>query len=707
MNFKKTGGCGRRSISHYRNALLLGCAAIVTLTPSRLLAQEAETSDTAIVLDTITVGGTRADDDRRSIVATQTSSGSKLPAAILDTPASVSVITAKEMQQRGVQSVEDALKYTAGVTTDYYGSDNRFDFFKIRGFDAHMYRDGLTLGRPFGGVREEVYAFERIEVLKGANSTVFGVADPGGAVNFVTKRPKNERFGEAYLTGGSFNRKEVGLDFGDNITPDGKFSFRVTGMVRDADDEYKHSRDDQQFFMGGLTWRPSDATSLTVVYDYLNRDGVPGSGGHPVGSDLNRRLFFGEPDFNYRGTDRSTVSVMFDHDFGSGLSFSSNARYSDTKTDFGYAYISATPTNGSTLVNRAFFGNDYSSEHFIADARLQYDATFNNVKSRTLAGVEYNEFLSSTDTYWGAAPSINWLNPIFTGPPVSLPLISSTKNDQKTKSVYLQQELTIAEKLIATVGLRNDWLDLKSTNRLTGRLSDDDVSEFTKRIGVTYKWTDQLATYASYAESAAPPTIGLEPERGEQFELGIKYQPDAFPGLFSAAIYDLSKTNITVTNPATLIQSTIGEVRVRGIDLEAKAELMNNISLTAAYSYLDAEIVDDGNAGNKGNRPSFVPRHTASLWLNYLWKGSGIRGDMTFGVGGRYTGSYYFNEANTASTGSNFVVDAAVSYKVRESTSLELNVSNLFDRKHVAYGGFGADWYNPGRRISATLRHTW
>ena len=122
------------------------------------------------------------------------------------------------------QTVEEVLQYTAGVTTDFYGSDDRFDYFKIRGFDAMLYRDGLILGRPFGGVREEAYAFERVEVLKGANSATFGVSDPGGAVNFVTKRPKSEKFGEAYVTGGSYSRKEVGFDFGDNLTEDDTLS---------------------------------------------------------------------------------------------------------------------------------------------------------------------------------------------------------------------------------------------------------------------------------------------------------------------------------------------------------------------------------------------------------------------------------------------------------------------------------------------------
>ncbi|MEP7453881.1 TonB-dependent siderophore receptor [Phyllobacterium sp. SB3] len=686
--------------------VLVSCTALVVFAPAKSLAQQAENTGPGIVLDTITIDG--RDDDSKSIVATKTSSGSKMATDILDTPASVSVITAKEMQQRGAQSVEQALQYTAGVSTDFYGSDDRFDFFKIRGFDAYTYRDGLPLGRPFGGLREEVYAYDRVEVLKGANSTIFGVSDPGGSVNYVTKKPKSEKFGEAYVTGGSYNRKEVGFDFGDNLTKDNTLSYRLTGKFRDADAEYDYSRDDEKFFIGGLTWRPTDMTSLTVVFDHLHRNGVPGSGGHPVGSDFSRSRFFGEPDYNYRGTDRNTVSVMFDHDFGNGFSFNSNARYSDAKTDFGYAYIASTPNDGSTIARRDFFGNESSNENFVIDGRLQYEVNFKDIESRTLVGVEYNKSSSSNGTYYGPAGSIDWNNPVYSGGPANLPLISSTRTRQNTKAVYIQQDLTFAEKLIATVGLRNDWLDIEERNRLNPEASGEaDLSELTSRFGLTYKLTDEMSIYASYAESVAPPTVGLDPEEGEQYEVGVKYQPTAFPALFTASVYELTKNNITVTDPVTSVQSTIGEVRVRGLDLEAKAEITDSLSLTAAYSYLDSEIVENGGRGDEGNRPSFVSKHQGSLWANYKIEGSGRRGDVIFGLGSRYTGSYYFDNGNTTKTKGNVVVDASFSYEFLDKSTLDVNVSNLFDKKYVAYGGFGADFYNPGREIAVSLRRTW
>ncbi|MBS9721245.1 TonB-dependent siderophore receptor [Tianweitania sp. BSSL-BM11] len=707
-----TNGHNRAPVRH-RAAVLLGCTAVMAFVPTLGFAQQAEATGNAVVLQQVVVSGggngVGGDDDGNSIVAEHTNVGGKIPAAILDTPASVSVVTSKEIEKRDAESVEEVLQYTAGVVTDFYGSDDRFDFFQIRGFDAYTYRDGLTLGRPFGGIREEPYAYERVEVLKGGSSTTFGVSDPGGAVNYVTKTPKRDRFGEVYVTGGSFERKEVGFDFGDNITEDDTLSYRLTGKLKDADLEYEHSRNDDKFIQGGLTWRPDGATNFTVVFDHLHKNGVPGSGGYPNGYDFDRsKDFFGEPGYNFRGTDRNTVSAFFDHDFGNGLSFAANTRYSDADTDFGYAYISSTPTDGSTIAQRAFFGSDVASRQWIGDARLQYDRSFGTVESKTLVGLMHNDQVSDSKSYFGGAPGIDWTNPVYTGRPASVPLYQAQKNDQQTTGLYFQEELTFADKLIASIGLRNDWIDTELTNNLTGRTTSGDFSEFTKRFGLTYKITPELATYASYAESVVPASSLLnDVERGEQYELGVKYQPLAFPGLFTASVYDLRKTNLTVTDPISLLPSSIGEVRVRGVDLEAKAELPQNFSLTAAYSYLDAEITENGTGGNEGNRPQFIPENIASLWLDYTLQGEGKRGDLTVGGGIRYVGSYFLSAVNDSSSDDHVIVDAALNYEIVENTSLQVNVNNIFDEKHVAYGGFGADFYNPGRSFSATLRKTW
>lgn len=702
---KKSANSGQQR-HHYDKAILLGCTALVALTPLQILAQEAGAAG-GTVLETIVVDGSGGDDNERSIVARQTTGAGKMPSEVLTTAASVSVITAKEIKERAATSVEQVVQYTAGVVTDFYGSDDRWDFFDIRGFTPYTYRDGLAIGRTFGGVREEPYAFESIEVLKGTSSSSFGSAEPGGAVNYVTKLPKSERFGEAYVTGGSFDHKEVGLDFGDNITQDDTLSYRFTGKFQDADAEYDYSKDNEKFVMGGLTWRPTDVTSLSFVFDHLNKDGVPGSGGQPFGTDFDRSKFFGEPDYYFNNTNRNTYSLMFDHDFGDGLSFGSKARYSKTNTGFGSAYLQNPTVGFPNLTDRYFFGSDKSSEQFVIDANLVYERNFDDIESRTLLGVEYNNFKSEEASLYvpnGPSP-IDSTNPVYTGGP-NVGLTPGNGNDQTTRAIYLQQDVAYQDRLTVSLGLRNDWLDLSQTELASGASTSSDHSEFSKKVGLSYKITEEFAAFASYAESAAPPGVGTEPTTGKQYEVGVKYQPDAFPALLTASLYDLTKGNITVYDSVTYLPDSVEKVRHRGIELEAKAELTNNINLIAAYSYIDSKIEEPGGA-NDGNRLMRVPKHVASIWTTYTLEGEGARGDMTFGVGARYSDSYFTNIQNTIASESAVVFDAAFTYKIKENTTLQLNASNLFDEKHVASQDSGGVYYNPGRAIYATLRQTW
>lgn len=701
--------------------LMCGCATLALLAARPAWAQDAET----VVLSPIVVEATGGDDDASSIVATETASDSGLPTDILDTPASVSVITEKEIEQRGAVTLEQVLQYTSGVTSDFYGSDDRFDYFKIRGFDAFTYRDGLLIGAPFGGIREEPYAFQRVEVLKGSNSTAFGVADPGGAVNFVTKTPTGERLREAYLSYGSFSQKELGFDLGDKLNETGTLSWRLTGKILDGEGEADGTNDDEAFLMAGLAWRPSDRTQLTFVFDYLYRDGYPNSGGYPLDIDFDRSTFLGEPEFNYLDTDRKTATLKFDHDFGGGLSLGATARYSRTEHGYGYLYVNSAADLDltDTVTPRAAFANDSLDEDFVADAHLRYDRSFGSVQSRTLAGVEYRHseadsrgWYADNVSYSGivyypypASLDIDWTNPVRLGG-IDLSLISpisDTSTDTTVKAIYLQEELTFSERVIANLGLRRDWIDTTETNNLSATSSSGSFAETTGRFGLTYKITNGLSVYGSYAESVVPASVGVEPERGEQYELGVKYRPEGMRALFSAAVYDLTKLNMSVTDPVTMLPATIGETRSRGLDLEARAELSDRMNLTAAYSYIDTEIVENGTGGNAGNELSLVPKHSASLWVDYRVPGTGRRRDMTFGLGARYTGSYWLTNANARQSDSAVIVDAAFSYDLADNFDLQVNVSNLFDEKHVTYGGFSGDYYNPGRKVTVSLRSSW
>ncbi|GLZ26397.1 TonB-dependent siderophore receptor [Stutzerimonas stutzeri] len=645
-----------------------------------------------------------ASDDASTVVAQELWVGGKVPTSILNTPASVSVVTQKEIEQRSASTTEEVLQYTPGVITDYYGTDDRNDYFKIRGFQATTYRDGLTLG-SMRGVREEPFAYERVEILRGANSTLFGPADPGGSVNFVTKQPRFEKFGQGYVTYGSFDHVETGIDVGDSLNEEQTLAYRFTGKFQNSDREYDHSEDDNKFVMGGLSWAPTAFTSATVILDYLNTTSTPNSGGYPKDKEYDRSKFYGEPDYNFHDVERTSLSGNFTHDFDNGFVLRSNLRYSELTDDFGYVYLNG--TGAGTLRNRDAFGTDTEADQLNGNLMLQYDARFENIDSSTMVGVEYRDASSEDSSVYQGVSPIDVANPAYSGAPVGLVPYSRNKQDYTTKSVFVQQNLSFFERFIVTGGFRNDSLDLSSTD-ITNVKASDSFSENSVRGALTYIVNDEVSTYVSMVESVAPPSIGVTPERGKQYEVGVKYSPTGMNALFSAAIYDLTQEDITiaVVQPnGTIERETIGESRVRGLDLEAKAELTDNLSLIGGYSYMESEVLRGtlrSGASLEGNEFEAAPKHSASLWSYYNLPGT----TMSVGLGARYTGAYYFNPDNSAKSDATTLFDAAFNYQILKDTDLAINVSNLLDEQHVVGSGT-ADYYNPGREITAKVSYNW
>ncbi|QUX92991.1 TonB-dependent siderophore receptor [Marinomonas sp. A3A] len=645
-----------------------------------------------------------ADDDSESVVAKELWVGGKVATSIQDTPASVSVITEKEIKQRGASTTEEVLQYSPGLVTDYYGTDDRNDYFMIRGFQATTYRDGMTLG-SMRGVREDPYAFERVEVLRGANSTLFGPADPGGSVNFVSKRPKFESIRNTYVTYGSNDHKEVGIDVGDTLNENETLAYRLTGKVKDSDREYDYSKDDSEFIMGGLTWEPNSSTSATLLIDYLNTDSTPNSGGYPMDREYSRSDFFGEPDYNFHNVERTNISAQITHRINRQFKVLGNLRYSDLTDDYGYIYISDANGHTGNDVARGYLSNDTEAQEFIGNTMLQYDASFDDIDSSTTVGIEYRNASTNLNSSYGNAASIDVSNPVYTGALSGPTPYGNKKQDYTTKSIFLQQNLSFHDKVIVTVGVRNDNLDLSSEN-VSNEKFDADYSETSLRGAITYKINDEVSAYLSQVESVAPPSIestgtANKPERGEQYEVGVKYAPYNMNAIFSASVYDLTKDNVTITT-TDLVKKTIGESKTKGLDLEAKADITENLSITAAYSYMKSEVVNDSDPSLKGNEFVTAPRNTASLWSHYTLPNQ----TMSIGLGARYVGSYYFDTVNTSKSEAATLFDASFDYQITADTKLGLNIKNLLDKQYVV-GSATANYYNPGRDITLTLNHSW
>ncbi|MCM2972409.1 TonB-dependent siderophore receptor [Larsenimonas suaedae] len=640
-----------------------------------------------------------------SIIADRTTTGSKTDTALLDLSSTVSVVTEEEIAQRKAQDLEQVLGYTAGVSVGQYGSDNRYDYFMIRGFDntaLGTYRDGLAHRTVnFTGSRLEPYGLQRIDVLKGSTSSLFGLNAPGGLVNAITKRPTEYAFGEVYTTLGD-GHQETGADVGGPINAE--WRYRLTAKWQEADRGARHTEDDRLYLAPALTWAPSAQTSLTFLADFNQRDSNA-SNAIPYGSNIDPQTFLGEPGYDAMNTIERNLGFDLRHAFGNGLSLEQTARYTHTDLTLESVYLGA----ADPAVSREAYGILGESDQYNIDSRLIYDAELGNISSKTLAGIEYTHTDTTEAQRYGSAGGIDITQPRYCGR-ACIDLAAPVRFHQKREGqgYYLQEELTFDERWILTLGGRYDEVETESLS--SGTASETTDYAFTKRAGLTYKATESLSLYANYSESFQPPAsrtllVGrAEPQEGTQYEVGMKYRPETLNALVTVAAFDLTQTNVATQVTPTRYRQ-IGEVSVQGLELEGKLALAERLNLIAAYSYWDARIDRDGFSGNEGNRPGLVPRHMASFWADYTLPGD----ELTLGLGTRFVGSSYSDDANTVKAASYTLVEAMARYRFTPRVDLTVNAHNLFDREYITdVNPFSnSAFYGEGRSVLGTLRYHW
>ena len=648
-----------------------------------------------------------------SFVANRSRTASKTDTPVLDDSAAVSVVTQKELETRNVQDVQQAVAYTAGVQAGEYGSDVRYDYVRLRGFYSSLstYRDGLSSRTyNFTTARQEPYGLQQVDILKGSTSSLFGMNGPGGLVNLVTKRPEDEASGEVFTTFGE-NHLRGGGDVTGPVAEDSNWTYRLTGLWQDAERAQDYSQDDRIYIAPAFTYAPKAGTELTLLTSYSNRESNLGYG-FPTGIETSRDAFFGEPDFNNFDTEETNLGYALSHQITDKLEFRQNARYTHVDLDYETVYLNDT----TPLGNRSAFAIYGELDRFAVDNQMQYDTAVNdNLDSKTLVGIDFNRDQNREKRFDGTASPIDPYNPVYCGTScINFTSSSDTEITQSSYGLYAQEQLTIADDWIATVGGRFDYVQSDVDTISSGTVEERDDHKFTSRLGLTYKATDEVSVYGNYSESFQPVYSstsslpgGAKPQEGTQYEVGLKYQPAGMDAMFTAALFDLTQENVSQWNADYSAHRQVGEINSRGVELEGKMSLDDRTNMTLAYTYLDAEIKEDVITTNIGNRPEMVPEHTASAWLDHTIPEHGVFGDLTFGGGLRFVGSRYNNNANASLLGSHTVVDAMVNYMVTDNVSVAINATNLFDREYVSSNTFGSRFYGDGRTVLATLKYSW
>ncbi|MBS7443647.1 ferrichrome porin FhuA [Enterobacter sp. 120016] len=685
-----------------------------------------------------------------TIAARQSATGTKTDTPIQKVPQSISVVTAEEMALHQPRSVKEALSYTPGVAVGTRGASNTYDYLIIRGFAAdgqtqNNYLDGMKMqGNFYNDAVIDPYMLERAEILRGPVSVLYGKSSPGGLLNMVSKRPTTEPLKEIQFKVGTDSLFQTGFDFSDAIDDDGVYSYRLTGVARSNNSQQEGKGEQRYAIAPSFSWRPDDKTTFTFLsyfqnepetgyYGWLPKEGTVDP--LPNGDRLPTNFNEGAKNNTY-SRNQKMVGYSVDHEFNDTFTVRQNLRYAQNKTSqnsvYGYGMCSdplysSNPASspcasvpqsqwGHTLTRQYVIDNE-KLENFTVDTQLQSKFATGSLDHTLLTGVDFMRMRNDIDSWFGYAGSVapsdiyNLDRSDFDfgshpGPSGAYQVL----NKQKQTGVYAQDQIEW-DKVLVTLGGRYDWADQESYNRVTNTTSKRDDTQFTWRGGVNYLFDNGVTPYFSYSESFEPASQSdaqgklFAPSKGKQYEAGVKYVPNDRPIVVTGALYQLTKTNNLMADPAGSFFSVQGgEIRARGVEVEAKAALSASVNLVGSYTYTDAEYTTDTTY--KGNTPAQVPKHMASLWGDYTLFDGALSG-LTLGTGVRYTGSSYGDPANSFKVGSYTVVDALVRYDLARvgmaGSNVALHVNNLFDREYVAscFNTYGCFW-GAERQVVAT-----
>jgi len=716
---------------------LVGSGLQPVVLPGGALTLRRAPAQPVVTLDPVSVEGTpeNAWGPVEGMVASRSATGTKTDAELREIPQSISVVTPAQIAAQGAQTLEQSLAYTPGVSIGVYGPTPEYDFVFTRGFQAQQYLDDSRLYKDYvtgAQLRIEPYGLERIEVLRGPSSVLYGQTPPGGMVNMRSKRPLGQPLHEVQLQAGSFDRAQGAFDFSGPVDRDGTLLYRLTGLARQSHTQTDYVEDNRRFIAPALTWQPSAATTLTLLTQFQKDWG----GGRPVPlpaqgtlfDNPNGRLptdrFLGEPGFDGFTRHQYSVGYAFEHQASEVWTFRQNLRLSRTDNHEKFSLpiydYGSFPTDLRT-VDRAAWDDRNRIQVFSIDNQAQARFATGPLAHTALVGLEYRRATNDWLFKSAAMPSIDAYDPRYGGKPGEFAVGIDQYQRESQLGLYAQDQVRYRRWLL-TLGGRYDWARSLTRNRLTDESQRQNQGKFAGRVGITYLFDNGWAPYASYSTSFDP-VAGVDvngeafkPTTGKQTELGVKYQPAGYESFAALSLFDLTRQNIpTRADPAPpdnpFGQTQIGEARVKGIELEGKAVLDGGWTLLASYTYLDSEITKS-NDGTQGRPLFYTPRNQAQAWAEYAVQAGPLQG-LAIGAGVRYRGKAW-GDSYEAEIPDHTLVDAMIRYDLGRAwpalrgASLAINARNLFDKEYVSNCSvYEGCFYGDRRTVLATLKYQW
>ncbi|WP_353644969.1 TonB-dependent siderophore receptor [Mesorhizobium sp. WSM2239] len=704
---------GTQSITGRWGMILLGSAAALVATHGAFAQDERGVT----VLEQITVEA-ESDDIlvQDGYVAKQDRIGTKVDTPIVQIPQAISVVTQDQIEDQKPRTLNEALTYTASANPNSFGFDSRYDAFFLRGFPAHyngMFRDGLRqFNGPSAWFKTEPYGIEGITILKGPASSLYGISGPGGIVNLVTKRPKEERFREVEVLFGGYDRYQAAFDFSGPANEEGTILYRMTGLGRLADTELPGYSDDKLYFAPAVTFKPDEDTKLTILGE-VSRAVTGGTAFfyNPAYGQVSN-IYEGDPEWNDFTGLQGRIGYEFEHRFNDLLTVRQNLRFNAVDADLEYSgHYPADPADPDLL---ARYWGHYKEDmkNFVVDNMAQFEFDTGPISHVAVAGVDYG---------WSDYEASNALSYTSVEDIQSMPLAFSGGQIMHQTGVYLHDQMQWND-LTLFASARHDWVESRSTDPEFTETEQSD-SAFSGRLGLSYRTEWGIIPYANYSTSFSP-NIGFvyhsetnerrvaRPTKGEQVEVGVKYELPDYNAVLGAAYFNINQKDGVVFDgtfdDAGNQRQRQLDLNSQGFELEANASFDNGFGLIASYTYMRMKI-EKGAAGTVGNELSSTPNHIVSLWGHYEFQDGALEG-LGLGAGVRYVGESYGDDLNTFKNEDRVFVDAALSYDFGakspnlEGLMLQVNAKNLFDEKKPNCQAGNCYW-DEGRSVFGSLRY--
>ncbi|KJZ48865.1 TonB-dependent siderophore receptor [Pseudomonas fluorescens] len=669
-------------------------------------------------------------------LATRTAAGTKTDTALVEAPRSISIATREQMDDRNVHSLDDAVRYMPGITASSYGSDTRADWLRVRGFEPTQFLDGLPLPKGvYANPKQETWNLDRLALLRGPASSVYGQTPPGGLLDMVSRRPSAESSSEIQVQYGSDNYRQINFASTGKIDDEGQFLYGLSGVVRDSGTQIDHVDNKRYNIAPSLTWNIDEDTKFTLLTQFTRDDTgitsqflpVQGTRIHSPLGKISHHKNLGDPDWEFYDRTYYALGYAFEHRLNDVWQFKQNLRY--TKSDLSFQALTPgaypfTQVDAEGNVGRSSTSVDEDISQFAVDNNFQGDFSTGDIRHTLLIGLDHQRTNTNYTSIFGDGLTTNVNNPIY-GQPIVRPPRSAAFYDYNQKTyqtgLYVQDQMALDQWRL-TLGGREDWVHTgtKFFNKGDATNTERDKN-FSGNAAISYVFDSGFVPYLSYAESFQPtsnatasPTDSLKPTEGKQWELGIKYQPPGSSTLLTAAVYDLTQKNVSVTTTNSdnvSVTSQTGEVKVKGLELEAVSDMTENLKVIAAYTLAKSEVQ---KGDFKGNRLQLMPNQQASLWADYTWH-NGVLDGFGIGAGARYTGNTYGDQGNTSlgKADAYTVFDAAVHYDLGrldnslKGASLALNATNLFDKDYISTCDSFYCYYGDQRSVVASATYKW